>query len=83
MMKLNGKEYPVSILKMYLHDELLDKLQWMTSHLKLENNVATMNIVINHLYTVLKDQDDYYKTGETKPLEPKILLNTQVPDSNE
>jgi hypothetical protein len=73
MMKYKGKEYPVSTFKVHVHDTLLERLDWIRKHLKLENNVQAFTAVVNSVYQQLHALDEYYKNGNIPEQNPKDL----------
>lgn len=71
MLKLKGKEFPVSILKVCLTDATLDQLTWIKKYLKMPSDALTLNIIINNAFQVLKQHDDYLNSEG-------VLVNTSL-----
>lgn len=61
MIKIKGKEYPVSVFKFTCHDDIADKFEQVGKWLKCPTNLDTFYRMTDHIYTVLKQQDDFYK----------------------
>lgn len=64
MMKFEKKEYPVSMFKVFVHDSILDRLEWVREKLEARNNVEAFAICVNGIYNQLQALDEYHKTGQ-------------------
>lgn len=71
MMKIKGVEYPVSILKVTLHDETLTKLDWIKNNLKLKNDAESLSMIINSVYSQLKQMVQYYESNNVEDMQDK------------
>jgi hypothetical protein len=70
-MKIKGVEYPVSILKVTLHDETLTKLDWIKNNLKLKNDAESLSMIINSVYSQLKQMVQYYESNNVEDMQDK------------
>ncbi len=56
MMKVKGNEYPVSLFKIVLADQIADKLEFIRTYLTLPNNIEAFSIAINTTHKILLEQ---------------------------
>lgn len=66
MLKLKGKEYPVSFFKVTLADPVATRLEDIRDYLKLPNNIEAFTVSINTTFNLL--QAAIHKAEEKKEI---------------
>lgn len=56
MLKIKGKEYPVSFYKIVLEDSVSKKLEFLREHLGMTNNIEAFTFSINTAFKILIDR---------------------------
>lgn len=64
MIKLNGKEYPISKLECFLPDSIIAKLKWIKEFTKSKNQTEALAACITHTHNQLSDFDNYLKNKD-------------------
>lgn len=63
MLKIKGKEYPISVLKTYIHDSTLTKIDWLKKKLNFKQDIEVFTFVINVIHGQLYELETYYEKG--------------------
>lgn len=79
MMKLHGKEYPISVLpKLFLPDSTFDQLDFIRKQLRCKTYTEVLINITAGMYNILKAQEEYIKNGEIKsPNAPTTEVDDQ------